>query len=535
MAAREPAGKTRVKNDHNDAGAILILALVFLIVVSATVAVLTTWASNDLKNTNNFQDAQSMDYAVTSAMETAINSIRYTPLVGTNQTLNASPPNYCWGTSAPSSLTTDGVSVAVWCSTFQDLQSQQTRTVTLSACKSSVSAAACSSTPTLQAVVIFNDYPPSGATVLTQSCTTYCGEGATLESWDWGSKSTNSGTLPNSIDVTSTPPVLAPLNSTYQPIATATSGDTVVITATPTTICSYSSATGLVTFKAAGTCLVDFNDPGNVNFEAAAQVQQSVSVGLLANTITVNSTPSNPTALGPSYTPNATATSGDTVQVTSATTSICTASSNVVSFTAPGTCTLDFNDPGNSTYGAAAQVTQTFSVAQAATAGSNVEGIPNPQDGVPDNGDAIQFTYNQTMSASSLMSGFSGSSTSVYVKIARSYGASSTTLTVCTSSSCGTSVNLGSLNLGDSSSNAYLAQGKSTIFNATMTMSTASNDSVVTVTLGTVNSGTTPSALVPTTTQTTLTWTPSSSATSSGGVACSTNAVTESGAPKLNF
>ena len=260
-------------------------------------------------------------------------------------------------------------------------------------------------------------------------------------SWDWGSTATNSGTIANSIDVTSTPPILAPLQSTYQPVATATSGDPVVITATPLAVCSYSATTGLVTFLTSGTCLIDYNDQGNVNFAAATQFQQSVSVGLLTNTIVVNSTPNNPTALGPTYTPSATATSGDIVQVSSATSSTCSTSSNVVSFLAPGNCTLDFNDQGNNTYSVAQQVTQSFTVAQAGTAGINVEGIPNPQDGKPDNGDAVQYTYNQTMTASSFLTGFSGASKVVYAELTRSSG-SATVLTICSSSSCSTNVNL---------------------------------------------------------------------------------------------
>ena len=172
--------KSEARVPRDEAGAILILALVFLIVVSGTVAILTSWATNDLRNTNNFNGAQNLDYSVTSAMETAINSIRYAPLVAGGQTLNASPPSYCWGSSSPSALTTDGVGVSVWCSTYQDLQSSTTRIVTLSACKSSVSAASCAATPFLQAVVDFDDYPPSGSTVLTKSCTTYCGVGARL-------------------------------------------------------------------------------------------------------------------------------------------------------------------------------------------------------------------------------------------------------------------------------------------------------------------------------------------------------------------
>jgi len=81
--------------------------------------------------------------------------------------------------------------------------------------------------------------------------------------------------------------------------------------------------------------------------------------------ITVSSTaPTNATQKGTPYSPVVSATSGDAVNITSTTTSVCTVSGGVVSFVGVGTCTLDFNDPatGNPNYAAATQVTQSFAV-----------------------------------------------------------------------------------------------------------------------------------------------------------------------------
>jgi len=72
-------------------------------------------------------------YALSSATQVAVSNIRYTPLLNSNQTLNASPPSYCWGTSAPSELTiqsgegTQSNQVAVWCSTAWNPSSVSTR------------------------------------------------------------------------------------------------------------------------------------------------------------------------------------------------------------------------------------------------------------------------------------------------------------------------------------------------------------------------------------------------------------------------
>jgi hypothetical protein len=535
---RRPEGTSGRRDDQR--GAILILALAYIIVVSVVVGALANWASGDLNNTNNFTYARNVDYSATNAMEVAINAIRYTPLVGTGTgqqyTLNATPPSYCWGTGPTSTFTTPngGVAISVWCSTLENLGSSVTRIVTLSACLSSVSASTCATSPLLQTIVEFDDYPPGGSSPLTSPCTTYCGEGATLASWDWSSVAGLTNPIANSISVTSTPPSIALVGSTYTTASSATSGDTVTVTSATATICTVSGK--VVTFVANGTCTIDFNDAGNANYSAAIQKQQSMTVGQLANSITITSAaPANAVAYGATYTPTATATSGDSVVITSGTTSVCTISGGVVSFILNGTCTLNFNDPGNTNYLAATQQQQSFSVALSPPAGAGIASAASPQNGYPNNGDTMTYTFNEPMLASSLKSGFTGSSTSVYVQLSRG-SSGATSWQVCSTSNCSTVVNLGTVNLGDSNNATahYLAPSSTAYLNATMTMSTVSNQSVVTVTLGTVASGTV-YALSPTSTALTMVWTPSASATNSAGTGCSTSSVTEANAPKVNF
>jgi hypothetical protein len=545
------------RNDGGDErGAILILALAYIIVISVVVAALATWASGDLNQTTKFNSARNTNYALSSALEVAINNIRYTPLVGTGTgqqlTLNALTPSYCWGSGTGFISTlqlptaSNGVAypnIAVFCSTLEDLGSNTTRTVTLYACTYVAGASAvtqgnaCKSNPQLQAIVVFNDYPPGDSTPLQTPCTTYCGEGAILESWDWSSVAGLTSPIANSISITSTPPAIPLVGGTYKTASSATSGDTVVVASSTTNICTVSGVT--VSFVADGVCTISFTDLGNANYQAALSQTRTMTVGPVVNAITVNSTPTNPTENGSTYTTVSSATSGDTVAVTSTTQSVCTVSSGIVSFPGNGQCSLDFNDPGNTNYQAAPQQVQTFTVALYAPAGVNVQGQATPQNGYPNNGDSIQYTYNQTMNGSSLLNGFTGSSTSVYVQLTRTNG-NATNWQVCNSSNCATVVGLGSVSLGDGSFHNgtlyyYVGAGSTAVFNATMVMSTVSNESVVTVTLGSLVSGTV-SALNPTSTQTTLVWTPSAAATStSGSTPCATTQVTEIGAPKSNF
>ncbi len=167
------------------------------------------------------------------------------------------------------------------------------------------------------------------------------------------------GTSNNSITASSAPSA-ASARGSYAASATATSGDKVGITLDSTsTGCTLS--TGTVTFTVAGTCVVNFNDPGNATYAAAALVSQSIKV-YAANTITVSKSPAAGSS-GGSYSPGATATSNDTVARTLSSASTgCSLSDGKVSFNGAGTCRVDFNDAGNGAFAAATEVQQSVKV-----------------------------------------------------------------------------------------------------------------------------------------------------------------------------
>jgi hypothetical protein len=151
----------------------------------------------------------------------------------------------------------------------------------------------------------------------------------------------------------------------FTPTATATSGDKVAITLDKTSAgCSISD--GKVTFTAAGTCVVDFNDAGNTTYAAAAEVHQDIKV-YAANTISASASPASGST-GGSYSPGATATSGDgVVKTIDSSSSGCSISDGKVTFTGAGTCRVNLNDAGNGAFAAASQVRQTITVHSANT------------------------------------------------------------------------------------------------------------------------------------------------------------------------
>jgi hypothetical protein len=168
------------------------------------------------------------------------------------------------------------------------------------------------------------------------------------------------------INFTSTAPAAAKNGGpTYNVTATSTAGLTVTFTidAAATSVCSISGST--VSFIGAGTCVIDANQSGNSNYNAAPQAQQSFAVAKGDQTITFTSTaPAHAKPGGPTYTVTATASSGLTVTFTidASASSVCSISGSTVSFTADGTCVIDANQAGNVNFNAAPQVQQSFLV-----------------------------------------------------------------------------------------------------------------------------------------------------------------------------
>jgi Immunoglobulin domain len=152
--------------------------------------------------------------------------------------------------------------------------------------------------------------------------------------------------------------------------ATATSGLTVTFSSATPSICMVSGTN--VTFLASGTCTIDANQAGNSTYAAATMVPQSFTVNGEAQTITFG----NPGAqtVGAPVTLSASATSGLTVSFSSTTPSVCTVSGATATFLLAGTCTIDANQSGNSTYATAPTVAQSFTVSNTIPIASSLTG-----------------------------------------------------------------------------------------------------------------------------------------------------------------
>ncbi len=173
---------------RHESGATLILALIFLTAVSLVTVAVVNLAGSDLGNTANFTGAHAMESAANDANATAVQYVRYNFI---NQTLNAFPPAPCWPTvSGQATVSTQGQTVAAWCSTRFSPGAKVTRVVTISTCRSSVSAQSCLLAPRLQTIVALSDYLPKSG---VDGCVGYlnpvsititgCGSSLTVLNW----------------------------------------------------------------------------------------------------------------------------------------------------------------------------------------------------------------------------------------------------------------------------------------------------------------------------------------------------------------
>jgi hypothetical protein len=202
---------------------------------------------------------------------------------------------------------------------------------------------------------------------------------------------------PQAITFTSVPPAVPVPGGTY--VVTATggeSGNPVTFSIDPPSAPACSISGAAVTFHQAGPCVIDANEVGNVNYQAASQAQQPVVVtsggshgggggsggGLLVQAITFTSVP--PASLLPGDTYVVTATGGGsgnqvTFSIDPPGALVCSISGLTVTFRQAGTCVIDANEAGNDQYLAAPQAQQTLTVGSLIT---QTITFPNPAPGV---------------------------------------------------------------------------------------------------------------------------------------------------------
>ena len=140
------------------------------------------------------------------------------------------------------------------------------------------------------------------------------------------------------------------------------SGNPVVLSVSSPGVCTVSGTT--VTYTAAGSCVVDANQAGNGKYADAPQVQRTIAVGKIPQSISFAAPASGEVRSSA----NLWATgggSGNPVVFSvdpSSGPGVCFVSGTTVTYARPGSCVIDANQAGNATYAAAPQVRQAITV-----------------------------------------------------------------------------------------------------------------------------------------------------------------------------
>lgn len=271
------------RSGRSDAGSSLVLAMVFLSVVSVVLVALVNWVGNDLRNTAQFTGALSLESTASSAAEIAVQNVRYNFMA---PTLNASPPAPCWTASpSPSLLSLNGESVDAWCTTRWHSGAAASRVVTISVCRSDVGASECAVTPLLQAIVTFGDYNATTGiaacepvTTTVSSSTTTCGTTMKIVSWVFAA----------------TPPVVTSVTAGAQSCGTT---KPVVVQGT-----GFSDATAVSFVMTSGAASNQVYAASSFTVDSSTQIEACTPNVGSGSAYVVVTTASGPSAYGPTFT-----------------------------------------------------------------------------------------------------------------------------------------------------------------------------------------------------------------------------------------
>ena len=139
--------------------------------------------------------------------------------------------------------------------------------------------------------------------------------------------------------------------------ASDSAGTTVTFASSTTSVCTVSGTT--VTMLTPGTCTITPTAPAGGNYAQTTGTASNITINKANQTITVTTPYPTRVFYGSiGYTPAATSTSGLSVAITlDGTSTGCTLSSGAITWTSTtGTCKVDFNQAGNTSYNAATQV-----------------------------------------------------------------------------------------------------------------------------------------------------------------------------------
>jgi|GEM_PF-4525259 len=142
--------------------------------------------------------------------------------------------------------------------------------------------------------------------------------------------------------------------------AISDSGLVVSITSNSLSVCSVIGNT--VTILSAGTCSLTASQSGNINYNPAIDVTQTIAIAQADQTITFNDPVDQTFISGGTFNVPASSDSGLTVTINSNDANICTISGFIITMVNTGVCSLTASQLGDANYNPAVDVTQTVNI-----------------------------------------------------------------------------------------------------------------------------------------------------------------------------
>jgi uncharacterized repeat protein (TIGR03803 family) len=168
------------------------------------------------------------------------------------------------------------------------------------------------------------------------------------------------------ITVTQAAPATSAFGTSFTVAATSSSGLAVAYSSGSPSVCTNNGAT-FAMVSGTGACIVQYDQPGNANYQAAAQVTSSTTAAKASQTITVTQAAPASAASGTSFTVAATSSSGLVVAYSSGSQSVCTSSGAMFTLvSSSGTCLVQYDQAGDANYAAAPRVTNSTTATAAA-------------------------------------------------------------------------------------------------------------------------------------------------------------------------
>jgi hypothetical protein len=158
------------ESTRDEEGAVLLLALLFVLVISLTLIALANLAGNDLLNTSHLKSLRSLEYAADGGVESAVQGVRYNPTIGMS---GLCTPGVAPGRSITMGPVGNAATIQVFCSGALNAKG---RVINFAACPlGSSDYGTCASKAVLLSQVTFDDYALNG--------TPAPGTGVIINSW----------------------------------------------------------------------------------------------------------------------------------------------------------------------------------------------------------------------------------------------------------------------------------------------------------------------------------------------------------------